>query len=166
MTPGTLKKMSRHGYTTRVHPDAASIRLVQKIAHLLDSQFSIPGTKIRFGLDPVFSLFPVLGDLLTYLVSGALIYTMYNQGASRKVVIKMVLNSTFDAVLGTIPVVGTVFDLFYRANDRNVRLLQEHYYEGKHQGSGNGMLIAIVVLAVAVVAAAIFGMWKLLEALF
>jgi hypothetical protein len=110
---------------THVHPNATSFMLVQRLAKLLDSQFVIPGTKIRFGLDPIFSLFPVLGDLVTYLISGALIYTMHNQGASRKVVIKMILNSTFDAVVGTIPVVGTVFDIFYRSNDRNVKLLKD-----------------------------------------
>jgi heme/copper-type cytochrome/quinol oxidase subunit 2 len=140
--------------------------LVQRLAKLLDSQFVIPGTKIRFGLDPIFSLFPVLGDLVTYLISGALIYTMHNQGASRKVVIKMILNSTFDAVVGTIPVVGTVFDIFYRSNDRNVKLLKEHYFEGKHQGSGNGILILVVIVTVLIVAAAFYGMYKLFEAIF
>jgi len=151
---------------THVHPNASSLQWVKRISHLLDSQFVIPGTKIRFGLDPLFSLFPVVGDVLTYLISGALIYTMYNQGASRKVVIKMVLNSTLDAIVGTIPVVGTVFDLFYRSNDRNVRLLHEHYLEGKHQGSGNRILLLMVVLTVLLVAAAFYVMWKLFEAIF
>jgi hypothetical protein len=151
---------------TRIHPGASSLRWVQRIAQLLDSQFVIPGTRIRFGLDPLFSLFPVVGDLLTFMISGALIYTMYNQGASRKVVIRMVLNSTVDAVLGSIPLVGTVFDLFYRANDRNVRLLKEHYYEGKHQGSGNGILILVVIVTLLIVAAAFYGTWKLFEAIF
>jgi hypothetical protein len=132
----------------------------------MDSRFIIPGTNIRFGIDPLFSLFPVVGDLITYIISGALIYNMHNQGASRNVVIKMILNSTLDALIGTIPLVGTIFDIFYRSNERNVKLLREHYYEGKHQGSGNGMLIVIAVVAVAIVLAACYGMYKLLEAIF
>ena len=103
---------------------------IERLAKWLDSRFLIPGTNIRFGIDPVMSLFPIVGDLMTYVVSGMLIYTMYNEGASGKVVIKMILNSTLDAIIGTIPLVGTVFDIFYRANDRNVRLLKEHYFEG------------------------------------
>jgi hypothetical protein len=143
-----------------------SLKLVEDIARFLDSRFIIPGTNIKFGLDPIMSLIPVLGDFITYLLSGALIYTMYNQGASRKVVIKMVLNSTLDAVIGAIPLVGTLFDVFYRSNDRNVRLLKEYYYEGKHQGSGNGLLLVIVVLCVLIVAAAFYGMYKLFEVIF
>lgn len=142
------------------------MRWVESIARILDSRFSIPGTNIKFGVDPIMSLIPVLGDLITYFISGVLIYTMHTQGASRKVVIKMILNSTLDAVIGTIPLVGTVFDVFYRSNDRNVKLLREHYFEGKHQGSGNGLLIVIAIVAILIVAAAVYGMWKLFEAIF
>src|SRR5688572_8215589 len=106
--------------------DESGIRWIEWLSHLMDSKFLIPGTRIRFGIDPILSLFPVFGDLLTYIISGAMIYTMHNHGASRKVVIKMILNSTLDTIIGVIPVVGTIFDIFYRANDRNVRLLKEH----------------------------------------
>jgi hypothetical protein len=132
----------------------------------MDSKFLIPGTNIRFGIDPLMSLFPIVGDFATYVVSGMLIYTMYSEGASGKVVIKMIINSTLDAIIGTIPLVGTVFDIFYRANDRNVRLLKEHYFEGKHQGSGKGLLLVIALVALLVTSAAFYGMYKLLAAIF
>ena len=139
---------------------------IERVAGWMDSRFAIPGTNIRFGIDPLMSLLPIVGDLMTYIVSGMLIYTMHNEGASKKVVIKMILNSTLDAIIGAIPLVGTVFDVFYRANDRNVRLLKEHYLEGKHQGSGKGLLIAIALGALIVVGAACYGTYKLLEAIF
>lgn len=139
---------------------------VERISRLLDSRFEIPGTNIRFGLDPILSLFPVAGDLITFAISGILIYTMRRNGASRNVVIKMILNSTFDAILGAIPLVGTVFDIFYKSNERNVRLLREHYVEGKHQGSGNGLLLVIAVVAVLLVAGVCYVIWKLIEAIF
>jgi hypothetical protein len=144
----------------------SSLKLVEDISRVLDSKFIIPGTNIRFGVDPILSLIPVLGDFITFMISAALIYTMHNQGASRKVVIKMMMNSTLDAVIGAIPLVGTFFDVFYRSNERNVRLLKEHYYEGKHQGSGNGILIVAVIACVLIIAAAFYGMYKLLEAIF
>jgi hypothetical protein len=146
-------------------PKTPGIEWIERIAQWMDSRFVIPGTDIRFGIDPMMSLFPIIGDLMTYVVSCVLIYTMYNEGASRKVVIKMILNSTLDAIIGAIPLVGTVFDIFYRANDRNVRLLKEHYFEGKHQGSGNGILMVIGFVALAVVGTAFYGIYKLLEAI-
>ncbi len=146
--------------------NSRSLRWVEEFSRYLDSKFTIPGTNIRFGLDPIMSLFPVVGDLATYIISGVLIYTMYNHGASRKVVIKMIMNSTLDAIIGAIPVVGTFFDVFYRSNDRNVRLLKEHYFEGKHQGSGNGIILVVAICAFLLIAAAFFGMYKLLEAIF
>ena len=171
---GPADRMGPAGPTVKIiNPNAgkrtvnsSSIKLVEDIARFLDSKFTVPGTNIRFGLDPIMSLFPVVGDFLTFLISGALIYTMHNQGASRKVVMKMVLNSTLDAVIGAIPLVGTFFDVFYRSNERNVKLLREHYYEGKHQGSGNGILLAVVVFCLLIVAAAFYGMYKLFEAIF
>lgn len=143
-----------------------SMESFERIARLLDSKFEIPGTGIRFGLDPLLSLIPLLGDLITLVISAMLIQTMQKHGASRKVVVKMLINAGLDTVIGAIPLVGTVFDVFYRANDRNVRLLREHYYEGKHQGSGTGLLILILLIIVAIIAVVVYGMWKLAEALF
>ncbi|HYI77715.1 MAG TPA: DUF4112 domain-containing protein [Chryseolinea sp.] len=151
---------------TRPIPNTPAMDWVERLARWMDSKFLIPGTNIRFGIDPLMSLFPIVGDLMTYIVSGMLIYTMHNEGASRKVVIRMILNSTLDAIIGVIPLVGTVFDIFYRANDRNVKLLKEHYLEGKHQGSGTGLLIVIAIVAIAVVGLALYGMYKLLETIF
>lgn len=146
--------------------DSHALQWVEQISKLMDSRFVIPGTNIRFGIDPILSMLPVLGDLATFVVSGMLIYTMRNHGASRNVAIKMILNATLDAMIGAIPLVGTIFDVFYRANDRNVKLLKEHYFEGKHQGSGNGLLAVIAIVSVVLVAATFFGIYKLFEAIF
>jgi len=146
--------------------DAPAIQWVEQLSKLMDSRFVIPGTKIRFGIDPILSLLPVFGDLVTFIVSGMLIYTMRNHGASRNVAIKMILNATLDAVIGAIPILGTIFDVFYKANDRNVKLLKEHYLEGKHRGSGNGLLVLISIVAVILIASAFYGIYKLFEVIF
>ena len=146
--------------------DGPAIQWVEQLSKIMDSRFVIPGTNIRFGVDPILSLLPVFGDLVTFIVSGMLIYTMRKHGASGNVAIKMILNATLDAVIGAIPLVGTIFDVFYKANDRNVKLLKEHYFEGKHQGSGNGLLSLIAVVAILIVVGAFYGMYKLFEAIF
>ena len=143
-----------------------SMEHVERVAKLLDSKFAIPGTGIRFGLDPILSFIPFLGDLITLIISSMLIYTMHNHGASRKVVVKMLLNAGVDTLIGAIPLVGTVFDVFYRSNEKNIRLLKEHYYEGKHQGSGTDLLLTILFLALLIIAVIVYGVWKLLEWIF
>jgi hypothetical protein len=90
---------------------------------------------------------------------------MHTHGASRKVVIKMMINATLDAMIGAIPIIGTVFDIFYRSNDRNIRLLKEHYLEGKHQGSGNGILFLAILMIIIFVAVFCYGVWKLIQML-
>ena len=84
---------------------------VERVSRLLDSKFRIPGTSIRFGLDPIFGLLPVAGDVGTMLISFSLIYTMYRNGASGKLAAKMILNVLIDVVFGSIPVVGAFFDV-------------------------------------------------------
>lgn len=122
------------------------LKWVERIARLLDEQFTVPGTKFRFGLDPIINLLPIAGDAAGFVLSAALVLTMAKHGVSRKVLILMVLNVLIDGLIGAIPFVGQVFDFYYKANTRNINLLKQHYEEGKHQGSGNGILITIFII--------------------
>lgn len=132
---------------TNTADDARSLKRVDQLADLLDSKFTLPGTDIKFGVDAVLGLVPGGGDLVSYAASGALIVTMARHGASPLLVARMLINVALDAIVGSIPVLGTVFDVVYKANNRNVRLLREHYEEGKHTGSVWPVVIgAIVVL--------------------
>ena len=124
------------------------LKWVERIAHLFDDQFAIPGTKFRFGLDPIVNLFPVAGDAAGFLVGAALVLTMAKHGVSRKVLILMMLNLLIDGLIGAIPLIGTVFDFYYKANTRNINLLKAHYEEGKYQGSGTGVLVTIVIVLI------------------
>src|SRR5690606_7377723 len=90
-----------------------SMQTFEQMSKLLDSKFVIPGSGIRFGLDPILSLVPVIGDLVTLVISSMLIYTMHAHGASRKVVIKMMINAGLDTVIGSISLVGTIFYYFF-----------------------------------------------------
>lgn len=119
------------------------LQWVERIARLFDDQFRIPGTNFRFGLDPILNLIPVAGDVPGILVSAALVWTMAKHGVSRKVLILMVLNVCVDGLISAIPFIGQISDFYFKANTRNIKLLKEHYQEGRHQGRGTGVLILI-----------------------
>jgi heme/copper-type cytochrome/quinol oxidase subunit 3 len=139
------------------------LRRVEDISRLLDSQFRIPGTNFRFGLDPILGLLPVAGDLSTFLISGSLVMTMARHGVSRKVVILMMMNVILDAIIGCIPIIGQIFDFTYKANDRNIKLLKKHYQEGKYQGTGNGIIITILLITLIILIVIGYLMFKLLQ---
>lgn len=121
------------------------LRWVARVAKLMDSQFKLPGTGFRFGLDPLLGLIPIVGDLSSTAVSVALLLTMFRHGASGAVVVRMAFNIFLDTIVGAIPLVGNVFDFAYKSNERNVALLRRHYAEGKHTGSGKGLLVLLLV---------------------
>ena len=143
--------------------DTKKLKWVESIAYLMDNQFRIPGTNMRFGLDPILGLVPFLGDISTFAVSGALVLTMARHGASRAVVIRMVVNIILDLIIGTIPILGALFDFGYKANQRNVRLLREHYHEGKHQGTGNGFLAMVIIVLLLALTLVIYGLVKIVS---
>lgn len=121
-----------------------SLQEIAKLVKLMDSQFRIPFTNITFGLDPVIGLIPGLGDLIDYAISAFILITMVRNGASSKSVAKMILNITIDGIVGLIPVLGHIFDVFYKANRRNLVLAVEHFEEGKHQGSAWPIVLPIL----------------------
>lgn len=136
---------------------------IKAISYLLDEQFRFPGTKFRFGLDPVINLIPVLGDVPGFLISAGLLFAMARKGASNKLVVLMSINILLDAFIGGIPLIGQVFDFFFKSNTRNLRLLQEHYVEGKHQGSGKGTIIIAVLVMLVVLTLLVLGLIQLLH---
>lgn len=124
-------------------PQYPELEWVERLTNWLDSKYRFPGTNFRFGLDPIISLVPFLGDGVSLIIQSGLALAMMRYGASGKVIVLMTLNVVLDFVIGSIPVLGWVFDFFYKASERNLRLLKEHYHKGKHQGSGAGVLVIV-----------------------
>lgn len=83
---------------------------------------------------------------------------MQRQGASRLVFIRMLLNIILDAVISIVPGIGTIFDVGYKANQRNVRLLLAHYVEGRHQGSGCGLLLFMLLVSLGVIGGMLYAL--------
>ena len=139
---------------------------IKSVSYLLDEQFRFPGTKFRFGLDPVMNLIPGIGDVTGFIISSGLLLGMARKGASNKLVVLMCLNILLDATIGAIPIIGQIFDFFFKSNTRNLKLMREHYIEGKHQGSGKNVIIITVIILVILLAILIFTMIKLTQWIF
>ncbi len=94
------------------------------IAKLLDVAFILPGTNIRYGIDGLIGLIPVIGDLITTAISLWLVREARALGAPWHITARMLGNVALDGVVGIIPVAGDAFDVMFRANVRNVRMLK------------------------------------------
>ena len=128
------------------------LKMVDGFSRLLDTKFKIPGTDIRFGLDFLLGLVPGAGDLVSLGMSGVLVTTMAKHGASPRLAARMLFNVALDALVGTIPILGNIFDLIYKANYRNAVLMREYYEEGKHSGSVWPVVLGVIITMVVIVA--------------
>lgn len=133
---------------------------IKRLSYFMDEQFRLPGTQFRFGADPIMNLVPVLGDLSGFFISGAMLLAMANKGASNKLVVLMCINIFLDSTIGAIPLVGQVFDFFYKSNTRNLKLMREHYLEGKHQGSGKNVLLIVGIVLLLLLVLLVYTLWK------
>src|SRR5262249_12548481 len=97
------------------------------LASFMDSAIIVPGTNIRFGADALIGLIPGIGDLVTAGVASLIILEARRMGAPTHIVARMIGNVAIDGLVGAIPVVGDLFDVAFRANLRNMRLLRKHF---------------------------------------
>ena len=106
----------------------ASARLtrVRSLTHWLDNAIRVPGTQLRFGIQPIIGLVPVLGDVIGLLLTGFVIVQAWLIGAPRSLLGRMVTIAIADFFIGLVPVVGDVCDVVFKANTRNLKLLETH----------------------------------------
>lgn len=138
------------------------IKWIDWVTDWMDNKIAIPGTNIRFGLDFLIGLVPYVGDIISFFISGLLLMGMARHGASGMLIIKMIANVLLDTIVGSIPIIGDLFDLQYRANWRNLKLFEEFYEEGEHQGSGWWVVLLILVIFIALFWLLIYVVWAIL----
>ena len=109
---------------------ADSVRRMEAVAHVLDTAFLVPGTKQRVGIDAIIGVVPGIGDAVTTLLSTYVIWEARQLGLPRVAIARMLANLAVHASVGTIPVVGDVFDAFFRVNQRNMRIVRAHLARG------------------------------------
>jgi hypothetical protein len=103
----------------------ARIARIDALATLLDTALVIPGTGIRFGLDALIGLVPWIGDAVTTVMSLFIVHEAYQLGAPGHVIARMLGNVALDGMVGAVPLAGDAFDVIWRSNRRNMRLLRE-----------------------------------------
>ena len=103
-----------------------TLNRIRKFSRLMDTAFGIPGTKFRFGLDPIIGLVPGLGDLISTVVSAYIIYLAMRFNLPQDMLGKMIFNVGLESVVGSVPFIGDIFDAFYKSNIRNLEILEQH----------------------------------------
>lgn len=103
-----------------------NLQRIRKLANLLDTAIGIPGTKFRIGLDPILGLVPGGGDLIAALMSAYMIYLATRFKLEKEEIGKMVGNVAIETIFGSIPLVGDIFDAYFKANIRNLEILENH----------------------------------------
>ncbi|QRO00673.1 DUF4112 domain-containing protein [Archangium violaceum] len=141
--------MSRLPDSTRPPADPAALDQVRGLARQLDTSIRLPGG-LRIGWDALLGLIPGVGDWAGALLSSYIILQAVRLGASREVLLRMVGNVGLEALVGAVPFLGDVFDAAWRANTRNVRLLEEHLAApSAARRASRAWVLGIVVLLVA-----------------
>ena len=143
--------MDRHQLTGEVRERLA------RLAWLLDSSIPIPGTRFSIGLDALIGLVPVLGDALGVFLSSYIVREAAALGAPRSILARMAFNVALEGLIGMVPLAGDVFDAAYKANQRNVRLLNawlEHPRDTQRASRAFALCLVAGVLGFLIVACA------------
>jgi hypothetical protein len=133
-----------------------AVRRVQALREwqrLLDGAFRVPGTRMRFGWDPIIGLIPWAGDVVGALMSCALILQAHQLRVPRIVQVRMLMNVGIDVFLGIVPFVGDVADFFWKSNARNLALVERHAGQAGPATTGDWLFVAGVALVILAVAA-------------
>ena len=101
--------------------------LAEQLTSLLDDRFRVPVIGIRFGLDPLLGFIPWAGDILSASVSLLILSAFMRHGVPKRLIAKMVFNIILDLMVGAIPFLGDLFDIYFKANRRNMRMAKEYF---------------------------------------
>lgn len=134
--------------------DDRGLKHARAIARALDTAVGIPGTRFRFGLDPILGLVPGLGDVVGAVLSGYIVLTGVRLGAPSSMVARMVANVAIDTLVGSVPVVGDLFDAGWKSNIRNIALIEKHVGLADPPPQANRRRVAVGIVVLILVALA------------
>ncbi|HWI12913.1 MAG TPA: DUF4112 domain-containing protein [Burkholderiales bacterium] len=145
------------------HSDEVRHKL-QRLAWLLDNSVPVPGINFRIGLDALLGLIPGFGDAAGVVLSSYIVHQAWRLGVPRSVLLRMWLNIVIEGVVGAVPLLGDVFDAAWKANVRNVALLEAHMRHPQRTAKASRLLIVALTLAViAIVVGALAVGWLVLR---
>ncbi len=128
------------------------LRALRSMRWWLDEAFRVPGTSIRVGWDPIIGLVPWAGDVLTALLSCAIVLHAHQMRLPRIVQLRMLLNVAIDLLVGAIPLVGDAADVFWKSNSMNMALLDHHASRPGPASAGDWLFVAGILAAIVAVA--------------
>ena len=142
-------------------PQAAKVRQLRKLSDLLDNAIRVPGTSLGIGLDPVLGLIPGGGDVLGGLISIYIVFSASTMGLPKNILTKMVTNIVFDSLVGIVPIFGDLFDVAWKANSKNMDLLESHLASSPVHKKADNWFIFILLgcLILFVIAMGILGVF-------
>jgi len=144
---------------------------LERLAHWLDSVFEIPGIRLRFGIDALLGLLPGVGDTASALASVYILQAASKFGVSRVTIARMTLNIVVDLMVGAVPIVGDLFDVYWKANRQNVQLLRRHInanptMEKKLKVSDTLFVASMIAVIAAILVASVAGAYFFLARIF
>lgn len=132
-------------------PPNESLRRAKVVASVLDEAIRVPGTNVRFGVDPIVGLIPGLGDVIGGAASVYIILEAARADAPASVLIRMALNIGIDTIVGGLPFIGDLFDFAWKSNSRNVALLARHVEAPVQTKRASKALVALLIAAIVLV---------------
>lgn len=143
---------------------------LELLSHILDDCFRIPGTGIRFGIDGIIGFVPGLGDILAGLASCIIVIAAWFRGVPYVTLARMLANLAIDVIIGAIPFLGATFDIAWKPNRRNYKLLTRHLAEPRRHTWRDwcalaGMACAMLAMLLAPLAVALWILVHILHAL-
>jgi hypothetical protein len=138
--------------------DPRQLERLRALTRLLDSAIPIPGTRYRFGLDAVIGIFPWVGDVIGAIFSSYIVLQAARLGASKPTLIRMMGNVALDAIVGEIPLLGDLFDVGWKANTKNLRLLESHLERPAATARSSRSVLFLVALGLVLLLAGIIAL--------
>jgi len=128
------KSITAESAPVHQHDATETLRKMKSLAHVMDTAIRIPGTRRRIGLDSLVGLIPGVGDAASAAVSSLIVHQAFKLGARKRTLARMLRNIGVDMLVGAVPLVGDLFDFAFKANTKNVALLEEELRH-RHEGS-------------------------------
>jgi uncharacterized protein DUF4112 len=130
--PRAKSNRSHRGKSERIHTQAsrrAALKRIDVLSQLFDTAFILPGSNVRFGIEALLRLVPGIGDLVASSLSAYLLYEAHRLEVPSHIFARLVANVAIEGVVGTVPLIGDLFDVGFRANRRNLKILTAYFQE-------------------------------------
>jgi len=153
--------LRHHPSSTVGQHTPARIQGLRTLTKLLDSAFQVPGTRIRFGLDALIGIVPGIGDAIGAVFSVVIVFQAARLGVSKATLARMMGNVALDTIVGEIPLLGDIFDAGWKANTKNLALLEEHLQQPAATSRASGRVLLLLGAALLLLLAGVveLGIW-------